>query len=165
MDTKPLCMSAAAFTEEDLELFQRLFHDQFFRGMKRVAELRDETMRTPPPLDRTRYDALEAIQVWRPTEPDMPEWAQRLADHRELVQDGAVGFVDPNFHTVRWWALMYMVQNWYYVAVAKLEEVDVARGPVGAHESLWYRLDMHPQSRFHCNFGNLQTAADICAPK
>ena len=160
-DTKGLCMSAAAFTAEDLALFGRLFHDEGFRSMPRIAALREEAMRTAQPLDKARHDALEAIRVWQLADIDMPAWAQQLADHRELVHDGAVGVVDTIGQTVQRWALVYMVQNPYYVAVAKLEEVDVARSSVGAGESLWYRLDMHPQSRYHCNFGNVQTAADI----
>ena len=106
----PLTMSAAAFSEADLGLFTRLFYDPAFRNKTRIAGLRDAAMKCPLPLTGEPLRELERIDVYKKEEPRMPHWAQIMATHRDITQDGLIGHTAMD-GSVSEWLLLYMVQS------------------------------------------------------
>ena len=158
---RPLCMSVACLSQEDLMLFDYLTKQAEFRKASRIAALRTTAMSSAEPLSEPKYRALELIAVWKATEPEMPEWANKMCRNREYFENGAVIMTSPD-GSERAYLIVYIVKMPFLVAVAPLRP-DPEYEPSELDESADVRdlMKQHCGSYWKCNFGELMTAADV----
>ena len=78
----PMCMSAAAVSEEDLEGLQQLLDTPAFCSPKRLQVERCMLTLGPPP---ERVSPLpDGEKAWSRPEQGMPDWAKRVAQYRDF---------------------------------------------------------------------------------
>lgn len=90
-ERKPLLLSSAQWTSEDLQHFEALMASTEYCG-NTVLLLRDQACEAPEPLKGTLLQALDAIDVPETIQPEMPTWVKTVATHRSDFQDTAFLF-------------------------------------------------------------------------
>eukprot|EP00974_Lingulodinium_polyedra_P090745 8801253-Lingulodinium_polyedra.AAC.1 len=112
-------MSACVLEAKYLDEFERLMQSAEFRREKRIAELRQETFRTPTPTSRAQLEALAVWPVWARGQPAMPEWATEVAHAREYFQNTVFVAEGPTGER-QYWKFLYAVITPAYLAFTPL---------------------------------------------
>ena len=106
----PVCMSAAAVTEANLEEMHDLLQNKEFCSPKRLNMLR--SMMCEAPLPDPGLPAPAGTAVWARKDPEMPAWAAQVVNTREFLSDCA--FVYNVDGTPQYWKMVCMVQSEYH---------------------------------------------------
>ena len=154
----PIKMSASALNERDLELFHRLINDGSFTAKSRIAMVRENIARTPFPQPVVGSH----IKVWGGHEQQQPDWSRQLASHRELFESCALVLPSVDDTEEQVWKVIYAVQTPHpYVAVARLTPLELFQLQPPPHASLHEIQVAHQTHLFKCNYGIMQSAADM----
>ena len=156
-DARPITMSSAALTSIDLEIFDRLYSDPAWSSRTRIEMARRDVARAPAPEPIVG----KGLPTWSRVEPEMPQWARDVAKHRDLFQGNAL-VVRGADGGEEYWKVIYCVQSpQVYVAVARMEVQEYVHPVTSLPCSMRQASIDYMTQLFRCNFGVLQTAANM----
>ena len=153
----PITMSACALNQQDLEAFHRLMSDKSFTAVSRVSLVRQNIASAPLPQPVVGA----GIKVWEGHENRQPDWSHQLASHRQVFETCALVLPSAD-GTDQMWKVIYAVQSPHpYVAVARLTPIEFFQPNPPADASLHDIQLAHQTHLFKCNYGIMQSAADM----
>ena len=159
---KPISMSAAAMTEQDLFLFSALQDSKSFQGSQ-LVQLRKHAMHCPAVCTRREAELAEQV-VWQEPHLVMPEWAGEVAAQREHFRNTVLIVVSGDGKETFWKFLYAVLSPNVYVAVSQLRnEHYVCVDDLLAGDD-WSTINANEvRFHFHTNFADNGSAADMPA--
>ena len=155
----PICMSAAALDDDDLDCFMRLMHEPSFRRAHKTDDGRPGICKSPAPWSQPYVAELGRHPTWSWQEPKQPNWATAIVQHREFF--AGCGLLVSRASGDEWYKIVYMVKNPVYLALCPMQEVSVVRPDLPSDATVWQIEESFERTRWRCNYGNMTTAADI----
>ena len=155
----PLCMSAAALSEQDLMVWGDIRASRDFCSDSRLKMSRQ--LLCVPPLPKTPPALPDGSDPWKRYEPVMPDWAKVLAKDRDFFI-GTVLVVPLPDGGKQFFKIVYIVQVPLYVALCPLVPVDdFVRTAHTPDTPVQIINEDFVVCAFRCNYARCQAAADL----
>lgn len=154
--TRPISMSEAAMSAQDLSLFDRFLADQQISHTV-ISTRREQTLQCPPPPPQALRDALDAQGSFGTDSIPLPAWAKAVVARRKSFHRCIFAIEREGVDTT-YWKYLYAVQQPYLLALCEVELLETFQ-PVAPpqHVSEYAYLYAFHQE-FFCNFAKLATS-------
>ena len=159
-DPGPLSMSSAAFSESDLQVFERCMLDAAFSSPSRVAKARADLLEPPAPWGHQYVRALSQHQVWGYKDPKQAPWANLLCRDRESFEHTGLRVVGSGGEET-FWKILYLVKRPIYVALCPMVQVEDEARPALTRLSIAEAEAAWADRRFKMNFAAVSETSEL----